>query len=178
MRRIFLAINLPESIKRELLRIQSQWAGLPIRWTKRDNLHVTLIFLGYLSDEEVLEVCRLIRQTVQESHPFEIKLRRICLSPEKFPRLIWAEGEKNPDLIKVRNDLEGKLLSYQGGKSFQVHVTLARIRRGEWQNLPDQPEIDKNISLVFPVNSIEVMESFLSKKGPDYTILESIELGG
>lgn len=176
MRRIFLAINLPESIKQELLKIQNQWAGLPMRWTKKENLHVTLVFLGYLSDEAVLEVCQSARQAAQENQPFEIKLERVCLFPEKFPRLIWAEGEKNPALVKLRNDLEKKLLNYQENKPFQVHITLARIRQREWRSLSSLLEIDKNISLIFPVNSIEVMESFLSRKGPDYTVLESIEL--
>ena len=57
MHRVFIAINLPGKIKKELAKIQSQWPRLPIRWTKSENLHITLIFLGNLSDEEVGQTC-------------------------------------------------------------------------------------------------------------------------
>jgi len=177
MHRIFLAINLPEQIKKELLKFQNQWADLPVRWTKKDNLHITLVFLGYLNDEEILEVCKLTRKAAQKHQPFEIKLKRIYLGPNNLPRMIWIKGEENPDLVKLKNNLEGKLLNHRENRPFQVHITLARIRQGEWQRLPDKPKIDKEISLVFPVDSIEIMESYLSRKGPDYTVLESVELG-
>jgi 2'-5' RNA ligase len=38
------------------------------------------------------------------------------------------------------------------------------------------PEIDENIDLTFSAESIEVMESELTRQGPRYTILESHEL--
>ena len=51
-RRIFIAINLPEDIKRELAAYDQKWSDLPVRWTEKENLHITLEFLGYLTDEE------------------------------------------------------------------------------------------------------------------------------
>jgi len=185
-RRVFLAINLPEPIKRKLLEFQREWAHLPVRWTKEINLHITLVFIGYVSDEEMLEVCRLTREISQKYQPFEIKLKQICLGPPHRPaRMIWLEGERNPTLTQFKNDLENTFLdSASSGynrreeRAFQVHITLARIRQGEWQQLPAKPKIDKEISLVFPVTSVEVMESHLSRGGPDYAVLESVELGG
>ncbi len=185
-RRIFLAINLPDSVKKKLLEFQREWADLPVRWTKEINLHITLVFIGYVSDEEMLEVCRLAREAAQKYQPFEIKLKRICLGPPNRPaRMIWLEGERNPTLAQLKNDLENALLdSVSSGynrreeRAFQVHITLARVRQPEWQYLSVKPKIDKEISLVFPVTSIEVMESHLSREGPDYAILELVELGG
>ncbi len=175
--RIFLAVNLPESIKKKLLEFQRQWSDLPVRWTKEPNLHITLVFLGYLSNEEMLEICRLTRQVAQKHQSFEIKLKRIYLGPpDRPPRMIWLEGEENDALTKLKNNLEEKLLNHRESRPFRVHITLARIRQEEWRSLPDKPEISQEISLIFPVNSIEIMESYLSRKGPDYTVLESIEL--
>ena len=175
--RIFLAVNLPESIKKKLLEFQRQWSDLPVRWTKEPNLHITLVFLGYLNNEEMLEICRLTRQVAQKHQSFEIKLKRICLGPPDRPaRMIWLEGEENDALSQLKNNLEEKLLNHRENRPFRVHITLARIRQGEWRNLPDKPEISQEISLIFPVNSIEIMESYLSRKGPDYTVLESIKL--
>ena len=185
-RRIFIAINLPDEIKKKLLAYQRQWADLPVRWTKELNLHITLVFIGYVSDEEVLEICHLSKQIIKKYPCFEIELKRICLGPfGRAPRMIWIQGEKNSVLSELKNDLEKTLFdSFRSGythresRDFQVHITLARIKQGESQSLLNKPEISQEISLVFPVNSIEIMESYLSKKGPDYTVLESMELGG
>jgi len=185
-RRIFLAINLPEQTKKKLLEFQSAWSDLPVRWTKGCNLHITLIFIGYVDDEQMLEICQLVRQTVQKYRAFEIKLKRICLGPPHRPaRMIWVEGERNPVLTQLKSDLEEKLFqSVKSGyhqlekRTFQIHLTLARIKTELWRSGPNKFQIDKEISLVFPVNSIEVMQSHLSRGGADYVILESVELAG
>ena len=52
--RIFIAINLPEDIRKKLSEFPAKWPELPVRWTKKENIHITLVFLGYLSEEELL----------------------------------------------------------------------------------------------------------------------------
>ena len=183
-RRIFIAINLPVLIKKKLLEFQREWADLPVRWTKEPSLHITLVFIGYVDDEEMLEICRLARQAVKKHQSFEIKLKRICLGPPDRPaRMIWIEGEENSALAKLKNDLEEVLFNsanhgfnHRENRPLRIHITLARIRQEEWRSLPDKPKIDQEISLVFPVASIEIMESYLSRQGADYVVLESIEL--
>jgi 2'-5' RNA ligase len=174
-RRVFIAINFPAQIKKKLLEFQREWADLPVRWTKEANLHITLVFVGYVNDEEMLEICQLTRQITKRHQPFEIKLKRICLGPP---------DRENPALTQLKNNLEEGLFdssksgyNHRENRPFQIHITLARIRQEEWRELPSKPKIDEEISLVFPVASAEVMESYLSSRGPDYTVLESVELG-
>lgn len=184
--RIFLAINLPESVKKRLIDYQSEWANLPVRWTKKSNLHITLVFIGYVNDEEMLEICQLARRISQRYSSFEIKLNQICFGPpNRPPRMIWAEGEESNELVQLREDLEkGLLFSTKSGyrrqekRKFRPHLTLGRIRQSEWRQLPQKPDLEREISLTFPVDSIEVMESHLSRGGADYAVLESAELKG
>ena len=56
MPKTFIAINLPEDIKEKLAEYQESWSELPIRWTKKENLHITLEFLGYLTEQKLIEV--------------------------------------------------------------------------------------------------------------------------
>ena len=98
--------------------------------------------------------------------------------------MIWAIGENNPVLSKLKNDLEEKLFNLEDSdydqkqvRSYQLHITLARIRQDQWRSLSEAPKIDKDISLTFPVDSVEIMQSHLSRGGADYTVLESIKLG-
>ena len=136
--RIFIAINLPENIKKELSYFQTKWRELPCRWTKKENLHITLVFLGYLSEEELSKVVEIAKKISQRHKPFLINLNKILYAPpkkmpprppkfseeiipeenkikpdEKFwwPRMIWVKGEKSEELGKLQKDLENSLLT-------------------------------------------------------------------
>jgi len=160
--RIFIAINLPDDIRKKLVSYQSQWPDLPIRWTRQDNLHITLEFLGYISDEELLKVLDEIREMASKHRSFSITLNKICYGPpDKMPpRMVWVMGEKINELGVV------------------PHITLGRIKTWEWRAIEpeERPEVNEEINLTFDVNSIEVAESQLKRSGPVYTTLESCQL--
>ena len=180
--RIFLAINLPDIIKKRLSEFRKEWFDLPIRLTKIDDLHIALFFIGHVNTEEIIEICKLAKKAISKENVFEIKLNKICYGPsDDKPRMIWVTGEINKKLNCLKNSLEVNLFNPNvnmgdRNKSFHPHVTLAKIKQKEWGELPDSPSVKKDISLSFLVDSIEIMESSLSKKGPEYTVLETIQL--
>ena len=182
--RVFIAINLPEKIKKKLSDYQSKWPELPVRWTKLENIHITLVFLGYLTDEEISEACKIVKETASKYSQFIVDLNKICYGPpEKMPpRMIWVQGKKSETLSDLKEDLEKYLIESTRFSSkkreFSPHLTLGRIRQWEFRRIEpeDRPEVEEDISLSFGVNSIEVMESKLKKSGPEYIILESVEL--
>ena len=183
--RIFIAINPPEEIKKELISLRDKWLELPCRWTKKDNLHITLAFLGYLSEKELPDILEETREVGQAHSPFLIKLNKICYGPPRKmpPGMIWVEGEKSEELTILQNDLSKRLVNPGASfgterKTFRPHITLGRIRQWEFRRIEpeERPEINEDISLGFEVNSIEVMESRLKRGGSEYTILESCPL--
>jgi 2'-5' RNA ligase len=183
--RIFIAINLPEEIKKELEKFQFKFSELPARWVKPENLHITLAFLGYLTDEELVEVLRITKEVASRHQPFSINLNKILYGPPKMPpRMVWVEGEKSKDLANLQIDLEksltssGKIRFEPEERSFTCHITLARIKQWEFRQIEPEErlQIDEDISFSFEVNSIEVMESQLKRGGAEYTVLESAPL--
>ena len=199
--RIFIAINLPEEVKNQLVFFQKKWFDLPIRWTKKDNLHITLIFIGYVDDAETAKVCKIVKEAASGVPTLFLKLNKICFGPPgdygpesgKVPRMVWAQGEENKELNKLFITLENSLfksdietrgpssgLQYRGRASvlFHPHITLGRIKQWDWRKIEpeERPNINEEISLNFKVSSIEVMESKLKRGGLEYTILESVEL--
>jgi len=185
MKRIFIAINLPENIKKELLSEQEKLPELPIKWVKSDNLHITLIFLGNVNDQEILEIDKIVKEITARYQSFSVNLNRIYYGPpEKFPpRMVWAEGEKVNALAGIKQDLEKSLIDSgisftPENRNFRPHITLGRIKTWEWKRIEpeERPEIDKEISLSFDVNSVEIMESELKRGGAEYTILETCSL--
>ncbi len=184
-RRIFIAINLPSDLKRRFLALREKWPNLPVRWTVENNLHLTLVFIGYVSDDELAEICRIINEVVQNHPAFEIQFKRVIYGPPgQTARMIWVEGERSEAAAQLKNDLEDALLAssrsgfrHKENRQFSPHLTLARMKE-EWRDFSPKPEIDLEFNEVFPVETIEVMESELKRGGAEYTILESVSLGG
>ncbi len=173
MHRIFIAINLPEKIKENL---SSYSWDLPAKWVKKDNLHLTLAFLGNRSDKEIEEIISGIKKLALKHSPFKIKLNKIVY--DSFPpRVIWARGDLSEELASLKKDLNEEL-GLTKEKKLIPHITLGRIRKWQWQRIEpeERVEINEDINLDFEVNSVEVMESFLKRSGPEYIILESIKL--
>lgn len=182
--RIFIAIKLPEDIKRGLSKYQEKWAELPAKWTAKDNLHITLEFLGDLTDEELGDVCRVVAEVAKRHKIFSINLNKILYGPPQKmpPRMVWVEGEKSDELADLKEDLQECLLEEikfrPDGQGFTPHITLARISEWAFRQIEpeERPEINEDIDLTFTAESIDIMESELKKRGPVYTILESHQL--
>ena len=193
--RIFIAINFPEKIKNKLLKYQNEidesFYGVSdrelIRLVKRNNLHITLVFLGYVQDEEIPEIINVVEEITEKHNPFPINLDKICYGPPKKmpPRMVWAEGKKSEELGKLQNDLENSLFSSlksskkSEARPYRPHITLGRISKWGFKQIEpeERPRVEKNISLRFQVNSVEIMESQLKREGAEYTILKSSTLG-
>ena len=167
MHRVFIAINLPEDVKNQLADWQKKIDGLfrppsPIRWTKKENLHITLEFLGKLSDDEVVKACQDTEAFAKSHKPFAITLNKISYGPPQKtpPRMVWVSGGKIAEL------------------NLTPPITLGRIKMWEFRQIEpeERPDVSREIDLVFEVNSIEVMESRLKRIGPDYAILKSCPL--
>ncbi len=182
--RIFVAINLPYEIKKELFSYSEKWNELPAKWTAKDNLHITLEFLGALTDEEIGEVCVIVKQVSERHKSFSLNLNQVLYGPPKKmpPKMVWAEGKKSKELTELRQDLENSLTEKVAfvpeNRTFAPHITLARISAWGFKAIEpeERPEINENIDLAFTVESIEVMESEMHRDGPVYTILESNNL--
>src|SRR3989344_3739965 len=157
--RIFIAINLPHEIKRELANYQKKWPELPAKWVKQENLHITLIFLGELTDLELGEVCFIVKNVVEKHKSFDLALSKVSYSPiNKFPpKIIWALSDKSKNLSLIKNELENSLLEKINfrpeNRGFKPHITLARINSFGFRVIEpeERPEVNENIDLFFTV---------------------------
>ncbi len=194
--RVFIAVNLQESVKKRLTEYQQRFnyllarqspakrdGGGPARWTKEPSLHLTLVFIGYVSDEQMLEICRAARKVAAKFEPFFIDFKKIILGPpDKPPRMIWLEGETSKELGDIKSELENALLNCNSGfnhrekRLLRPHITLARIKMEQWRRMESVPKIDEEFQAQVPVENIEVMESDLKRDGAEYAVLESCAL--
>ena len=182
--RIFIAINLPSEIKKYLWRLQSQWQDVPANWVPPENLHITVVFLGDIDDQQLGQVCLAVKEVIAQHQTFAITLEKIAFGPEGKipPRYIWAGSQGYKELEILKKDLETALSEHIhlsiDRRPFAPHVTLAKIKEFQWRgiNPEERPEVHQDLSLEFTVESIEVMESELKREGPKYTVIESHQL--
>lgn len=184
--RTFIAINLPQKAKNIIAETISDWQNLladqielPIKWTLGANLHLTLVFLGNITDDDILIIGKKITQIAASTEPFYLHFTNFVYGPKDFvktdmPHMIWLEGEENPKLIALQNELEKAFEMGGQKKKFTPHITIGRIKTSSKAEINKFPKtFNKKCEITVPVSSIEFMESELRPGRPQYTVLLS-----
>jgi RNA 2',3'-cyclic 3'-phosphodiesterase len=177
-RKIFISLNLPDRVKKDISKATEEWQDLPVKWVKEPNLHVTLEFLGHVEDEKMAEICEQVCSAVKDFEMLDLDFRKIELAPDiQNPKMIWLVGETNDKLRLLCESIEKELGIYVSSKkAFFPHVTLGRIRQKKWQALNEIPVIEKEFSLVLTFESVDVMASEFDGDGQEYAIIQSCPL--
>jgi 2'-5' RNA ligase len=124
--RVFVAIDLPDHVRRELEALQN---ALPIgRAVPSENLHLTLSFLGDQHEtavEDAHEALDTIRATA-----FDVQLVGVGSFGHHSPQVIFADVARCPELLELEQRITRSLrhagLEFQK-RRFRPHVTLARL---------------------------------------------------
>lgn len=187
-KRIFIAINFNRSFKENLISIQNKINANfldinPIKWTRKENLHLTLFFVGYVYDSDLMDVFSETEKVVQNYDDFSINFNEVDFFPrkERNKKMVWVIGENNQILNQLQEDLKTKLLgSNNYTKGFIPHITLGRISTFDFKkiNSEEVPQINDEIFIdsEIRVSSVDIMESELKKGGAHYTLLKSFKL--
>lgn len=121
--RLFIAI-LPDKNLRDALRgVQNELRrrGVEGNFTKGDNLHLTLVFIGeYQDPEAVLEAMESVR-----FEPFELRLGDLGSFGDTWWAGLEASAELDALVRRLHRALAEKGISYDR-KTFRAHVTLVR----------------------------------------------------
>ncbi len=175
--RIFIASHLPDDVKKIFIDYQQRkLRNSCFRLVPKQALHLTLVFIGYVSsNDNLLKINQACQNIASLFFPIEVKLNKITYGPKPHsPRLIWVEGEISRDLDKLHKSLETELIN-KGinfkleNRLFKPHITLSRFKNET--KLPRLSELEEKINKSFVINSISVIESELSDIGPKYTDL-------
>jgi 2'-5' RNA ligase len=178
-RKIFIGIDLPGEVKKRLMQKTSQWKELPVRWSREENLHLTLSFLGHVDDELLSEICEKVRSAVQEIDAFDVDMNKIELGPEpgKNAKMFWFSGEASDELKNLQEKIEKELGFFgESKKVFRPHITLGRIKQYGWQRLEEIPEISEEFHVSVPIESVEVIESTVIEGKRKFMVIESCPL--
>lgn len=188
MIRAFISINLNSALQAELAAAQKALKlGRSVRWTRPEQIHLTLKFLGDIPTATVGEFAASLRRGCESLAPFTLRFDGLgCFPSYKKPRIIWAG--LNGDLAALqelfrRVDYEAVTLTGQTeDRAFVPHLTIGRVRETnsrEYQAIGAALQSAK-VALhgEWTVRDFALMRSELSPKGAIHTELERIFLRG
>ena len=184
--RSFLAFELPPAIREKIgeVSIELQKLTLPVRWVKVTNIHLTIIFLGYVDEDKIDDIKEKVNLVVQRFSIFKTRLNGIGVFPNwRKPRVIWIGlGEEIERLSNLREELQTglKVLGFKPEKRpFAPHLTIGRFK-----GLVDRDEELKSIldryhdlsgDLQY-LNELVLFKSDLKPDGPVYTKMATWQL--
>jgi 2'-5' RNA ligase len=179
MIRAFVSVNLTPGIKSKIGEAERGFAMEGVKLVEHGLVHITLKFLGYIDESRVGEIeAELKKVTVK---PFLAEFKSLSGFPNpRSPRVIWigAEGDFT-GLNRQVEELMEKIGFEREGR-FEPHVTIGRVKFStpeQKQKLPALFEKYKDFKAGgMLVDSIYLMKSTLSPKGPTYEVLKEIKL--
>ncbi|TNF26569.1 MAG: RNA 2',3'-cyclic phosphodiesterase [Deltaproteobacteria bacterium] len=179
MIRTFIAIDLPEDVRDELLGMQH---GVPgARWVDDDQLHLTLRFVGDVDGAALRDLMGALSRV--EADAFELTLGGAGFFPPRGPqRVLWIGVERSAPLDALQRTVSGvatRLGHAPDRKKWAPHVTLARLD-GAPSNRVARFVAERALyrSRTFAVDAFHLYSSQLHPKGAIYTLEESFPLVG
>lgn len=182
--RAFIAIELPSNIKNAISKTQDKLkASLPkVSWVAPVNLHLSLKFLGEISDEQLNNINQIIAETIKTIPGFKIKLESLGVFPNvASARIIWIGTEQLPRTLgQIVEQLETRLAELgitKEERPFRAHITIGRLKHRfnpcDLEKGINQVKNDLvNENLEFNTRRITLFQSTLGKDGPTYTVLK------
>ncbi len=150
-----------------------------LRWTKPENVHLTLKFLGEIREEILEDLCAVLEEVCARYVPFDAGLAGLGAFPSaQRARILWAgvSGVGSGRLRSLAADLDAALASLgfeREKRAYMPHLTLGRVRgRPLTFGLPSSAEGD----LGFRVQRVELMESTLTPIGAVYRTIRAFAL--
>ena len=184
--RVFLALDLDEPVKKQLIRLRQRLdaSAADVRWVHSQQIHLTMKFLGDISDKMAVDICRLCQNVAAEFEPFEFEVSRAgCFANHGKPRVLWV-GVLDPSgsVRRLHERLE-KTLAPLGLRrelrAFKPHVTLGRVRSGKnAQDLRDAVKKNEDFEAGIQLASqITIYSSELAPDGPTHTVIARAGFG-
>ncbi|MCX8202232.1 MAG: RNA 2',3'-cyclic phosphodiesterase [Candidatus Micrarchaeota archaeon] len=175
--RAFIAIELPDEIRKRLVELQNELKkefGDSIKFVEPENLHITLRFFPELDERDISEVKKIIANT--DMGPFTARCVGLGAFPnENFIRVIWIGVDSNGKIESIEDKISKQLEKIgfkREANRFVSHITLGRVK----EKIKFKEQLKKYSAFDFGsfnvyMKDIKLKRSQLTPKGPIYADL-------
>lgn len=188
-KRVFIAIDLPEEVKKHFTDLFNNIAVLQdVKWEKPKKLHLTLVFLGRVTEKQISQLHSIVESIECNQKPLLLSIEPSVsgFPTSSNPRVLWLpiEGELAP-LQAIADELQKRLKDsnfHFDERAFHTHLTIGRFRSGvkKWQ----KEKVVKTVKTALPKGPIEfkadgltLFESTLTPKESVYKVIHYANFG-
>jgi RNA 2',3'-cyclic 3'-phosphodiesterase len=179
--RVFIAIELPSNIRKRVAdHIDALRHSVPearASWSREDNLHLTLKFLGDIPVTNVEQLSAAASLAATKIERFEIFVENCAAFPLKGqPRVLWIGiDDSSGKLCELNRALEDECANAgfaRESRAFHPHFTIARLRHphGSRQLAARHKELGFNREAI-GVLELAVIRSELRSEGSKHTTI-------
>ena len=191
--RTFIAIELPASVRarvaQHIASLRHELPDVRASWSREDNLHLTLKFLGNVSVADIPGVSDVVASATKSVSSFELTFSGCgTFPPHGRPSVLWL-GAGNAGILPASaaqlpgpSELDRLYSSIENGlaevgfpretRPFHPHLTIARLRQS--QGARQLAELHKSLGfppIEFHVTEVVVFKSELLKDGAKHTAI-------
>jgi len=185
-KRLFLALPITPGLKPKIAHLEREIEkakfGFQIPWIPLENLHLTILFLDWQTEENIFKIIQVL-----ENYPFGIKelssainciVEKVDYGPPGGNRMIWLYLKKNEKLTKMHQIFKEVLRNAQipfkeEQRDFLPHINLARLKIKKSAKLP---KIKNDLNWGIQFNKLVLFQSILQKPFAQYLPLKEIKL--
>ena len=187
--RLFVAIDLDDTARAAVATEQKRIATAmgearsSVKWVKPEHMHLTLVFLGEVSDPHASAIVDTVSQPVAMP-AFAITFQGLGVFPSHGgPRALWVGiTEGGAELIELQRELARRVTDAGialESRPFHPHLTLGRWRQSRPSDRrrmlsASRPDVVTRVAV--PVATL--YQSRISSAGPTYTALARANLAG
>jgi 2'-5' RNA ligase len=188
--RLFVAIPIPEPVRDEIIRVQREMQPLAprgvARWTRPDQFHLTLRFLGGVPVAGLEKLKESVNAVCRSARPLPLRAEGIGFFPNPHsPRVVWVGiNDQTGLLVDLQKRIETAvqpITADPGAENFAGHVTLGRLKN---LKSPDALKLAVHAQTMkdrtfgeWMAQEIEIIRSELSPVGACHTLLAAFRLG-
>jgi RNA 2',3'-cyclic 3'-phosphodiesterase len=103
-----------------------------ISWVPSDRFHLTVLFIGHVSDAQFQQICRALSEAFAEG-PFALAIEGAgAFPPRGTPRVLWAGcGSGREAFVRLQREAYARvsaLVALDAERDATPHLTLARVK--------------------------------------------------
>ncbi len=174
--RLFTAIDIDDNLRNNITQVQKQLKkhNWDVKWVEKENLHITLCFIGEVEKNQLGGLQKRLAQAGGEIDSFQLTVEKLQILKRRVVSLSM-NGEA-PQFAKLQKGIKNAV-DDKGTKTYPPHITLGRFRRGSSfsSNANNLPAFSYDAYV--KVNSFALYSSSLTPQGPIYTKMSSFSLG-
>lgn len=177
--RTFIAIELTAEVRARVAQhiacLRHELPDVRASWSREDNLHLTLKFLGNVSVADIPKVSDAVERATKPMPAFEVTVSGCGLFPPRGrPSVLWL-GTQAASLQALHAIIDQELdaAGFPGeSRPFRPHLTIARLRQSQSaRHLADLHNSMEFAPIAFPASQVVVFRSELLTQGSQHTAI-------